>query len=184
MQALLFFALVNAASGLGLERYTVDNLLDELENADGWARAVEFLPEVEFPSVEDDYPAPPGAANSSVGLDSGINPAYEVVTWSTGDTVQAITVDSSGVYWVTALNPEGCFRTDTVTIDIFENPVIELTSGGTACEGEPVDITASVTADTTVAGVGWSTGEAGTTITVTVRATAPAPAPATARMRT
>ena len=103
----------------------------------------------------------------TVDLDSGINPTYEVVTWSTGDSVQAITVDSSGVYWVTALNPEGCFRTDTVTIDIFDNPVIELTSGGTACEGEPVDITATVTADTTVAGVGWSTGEAGTTITVT-----------------
>ena len=103
----------------------------------------------------------------TVNLNCGINPNAEEIIWSTGDSVQTITVDSSGVYWVTALNPQGCTRTDTVTIDIFENPQITLQSGSAACEGQPVEITANVTADTTVAGVGWSTGEAGTTITVT-----------------
>ena len=100
-------------------------------------------------------------------LNCGINPNLEDITWSTGDSVQTIVVDSSGVYWVTALHPQGCTRTDTVTIDVFENPEISLEAGSAACEGQPVDLIASVTADTTVAGVGWSTGEAGTTITVT-----------------
>ena len=92
----------------------------------------------------------------------------EDITWSTGDSVQTITVDTSGVYWVTALNPQGCVRTDTVTIDIFDNPVITLQAGTAACLGQPVDLVATnVDSDTTVAGIGWSSGEAGTTITVT-----------------
>ena len=32
------------------------------------------------------------------------------------------------------VQPAGCVRTDTVTIDIFDNPVIALQAGGTACE--------------------------------------------------
>lgn len=103
----------------------------------------------------------------TVDLNCGINPNAEDIEWSTGDSIQTITVDTSGVYWVTASNPAGCVRTDTVTIDIFDNPVIALQAGSAACEGQPVELTANVTADTTVAGVGWSTGEAGTTITVT-----------------
>jgi gliding motility-associated-like protein len=103
----------------------------------------------------------------TVDLNCGINPNVEDIEWSTGDSIQTITVDTSGVYWVTASNPAGCVRTDTVTIDIFDNPVIALQAGSAACEGQPVELTANVTADTTVAGVGWSTGEGGTTITVT-----------------
>jgi len=102
----------------------------------------------------------------TVDLNCGINPNAEDIEWSTGDSIQTITVDTSGVYWVTASNPAGCVRSDTVTIDIFDNPVIALQAGSAACEGQPVELTANVTADTTVAGVGWSTGEAGTTITV------------------
>ena len=86
--------------------------------------------------------------------------------WSTGDTIASIVADTTGTYWVTAVNPQGCERTDTVDIRIVDNPVIALTTGGAACEGQPVSLTATVTSDTTVAGVGWSTGEAGSAITV------------------
>ena len=57
----------------------------------------------------------------TVNLNCGINPNAEDIEWSTGDSIQTITVDTSGVYWVTAFNPAGCVRTDTVTIDIFDN---------------------------------------------------------------
>lgn len=100
-------------------------------------------------------------------LDSGLDPAVEDIAWSTGDSSSAITVDTSGVYWVTALNPQGCTRTDTVRIDIFTDPVLTLEAGSAACLGQPVDLVATVDSDTTVAGIGWSSGEAGSSITVT-----------------
>lgn len=103
----------------------------------------------------------------TVDLDCGIDPLAEDITWSTGDSVQAIAVDTSGTYWVTVVHPQGCERSDTVRIDIYNNPDISIAAGSAACEGQPVDLTATVTSDTTIAGVGWSTGEAGTTITVT-----------------
>lgn len=99
-------------------------------------------------------------------LDCGLNPAIETITWNTGDSAQSITADTSDVYWVTALNPAGCERTDTVQVWVYSNPVIDVESGGAACEGEPVVLTANVSSDTTVAGVGWSTGEAGNSIVV------------------
>ena len=105
--------------------------------------------------------------DETVTLDSGLDAAIEDITWSTGDSVAAITVDSSGVYWVTALNPQGCTRTDTVQVDIYTDPVLTLEAGTAACLGQPVDLVATVDSDTTVAGIGWSSGEAGTTITVT-----------------
>lgn len=103
----------------------------------------------------------------SAVLDCGLNPAFEEITWSTGDSVQTLVADSSGLFWVTALNSAGCERTDSVSIAIYTNPTIDLLAGDEACEGVPMTITANVTSDTTIAGVGWSTGEAGTTIEVT-----------------
>ena len=100
-------------------------------------------------------------------LDAGVNDAVETVLWSTGDTTASIVADTTDTYWVTAVNPQGCERTDTVNISIYDNPVVDLVSGGAACEGQPVTLTADVVCDTTVAGVGWSTGEAGYAITVT-----------------
>jgi len=103
----------------------------------------------------------------SAVLDCGLNPAFEDIIWSTGDSVSSVIADTSGLFWVTALNSAGCERSDSVTISIYSNPSIELVSGGEACEGEAIVITANVTSDTTTAGVGWSTGEAGSTIEVT-----------------
>lgn len=100
-------------------------------------------------------------------LDCGLDAAVEDIMWSTGDSASAIAADASGTYWVTALNPQGCERTDTVEVLIVENPVLSIAAGSAACEGQPVVLEASVTSDTTIAGVGWSTGEAGSSITVT-----------------
>ena len=100
-------------------------------------------------------------------LDSGMDPALESLLWSTGDTVAAIVADTTGEYWVTAVNPQGCERSDTVQISIFDNPVLVLEADGAACEGQPVTLLATVTSDTIVAGVGWSSGEAGNAIVVT-----------------
>lgn len=103
----------------------------------------------------------------TASLDCGLDAEVETLLWSTGDTVASIVADVTGVYWVTAVNPEGCERSDTVSIGIFDNPVITLDASGAACEGQPVTLTAAVTSDTTIAGVGWSSGEAGYSIVVT-----------------
>ena len=103
----------------------------------------------------------------TASLDCGLDAAAEDLLWSTGDTVSSIVADTTGVYWVTATNPEGCERSDTVSISIFDNPVIVLDADGAACEGQPVTLTATVTGDTTIVGVGWSNGEAGNAIVVT-----------------
>ena len=106
--------------------------------------------------------------DETVTLDSGLDAAIEDITWSTGDSVAAITVDSSGVYWVTALNPQGCARGRTpFRWTSTRIRVLTLEAGTAACPGQPVDLVATVDSDTTVAGIGWSSGEAGTTITVT-----------------
>ena len=103
----------------------------------------------------------------TAALDSGMDPVLESLLWSTGDTVSSIVADTTGVYWVTAVNPQGCERSDTVQISIYDNPVLVLDADGAACEGQPVMLTATVTSDTIVAGVGWSSGEAGNSILVT-----------------
>lgn len=100
-------------------------------------------------------------------LDCALNAAAETILWSTGDSVASIVAEVTGTYWVTATGPQGCERTDTVFISIVDNPVIDLVPGSAACEGQPVMLMANVTSDTTLAGVGWSTGEAGNEITVT-----------------
>ena len=81
--------------------------------------------------------------DETVTLDSGLDAAIEDITWSTGDSVAAITVDSSGVYWVTALNLQGCTRTDTIQVDIYTDPVLTLEAGTAACLGQPVDLLAT-----------------------------------------
>ena len=65
----------------------------------------------------------------TVDLDSGINPAYrghdvEHGRYRSGDHrgLQRCVLGDG-------LQPAGCVRTDTVTIDIFENPVITLQAG-------------------------------------------------------
>ncbi len=100
-------------------------------------------------------------------LDCGLDASVETIAWSTGETGVSIVADTTGTYWVTAENLAGCERSDTVHILIMDNPVISLAAGSAACEGQPMTLTATVTSDTTIAGVGWSTGEAGNEITVT-----------------
>lgn len=104
-------------------------------------------------------------------LDCGLDAAIELISWSTGESSSSIVAESSGTYWVNAVNPQGCERGDTIQVTIVDNPVIALAAGTSACEGQPVVLTATVTTDTTLAGVGWSTGEAGTEITVTASGT-------------
>ncbi len=64
----------------------------------------------------------------SIVLDAGEGHfSYE---WSTGQTLQQITVSEPGDYTITVYNEEGCSTTKTITVKNYEGPVvIDLTTG-------------------------------------------------------
>lgn len=85
-------------------------------------------------------------------------------TWSTGDTTQSITVNSSGQYFVHA-DFGVCSRTSSrVTVTVYPNPEASITASGSLhfCQGDSVVLLAT---DGTF--WMWSTGENTQYITVT-----------------
>ena len=94
---------------------------------------------------------------------------YNAYVWSTGDTIQTITVDSTGSYTVTVTNQFGCEGT-SMAYEVVEspNPEISIDADGptTICNGEEVVLTA--------VGNGpylWNTQDTTQSITVTVEGT-------------
>ena len=91
---------------------------------------------------------------------------FNSYVWSTGETSQFITVDSTGVFTVSVTNSFGCTGTsDTTSVTVFDPPVVDIQANGptTICTGQSVELTAI--------GAGpfvWSTGETTSTITVFV----------------
>ncbi len=56
---------------------------------------------------------------SSLSVDAGAG--YADYDWSTGASVQTITVSNEGSYWVTVTNAEGCVsNTDTVSVSFYD----------------------------------------------------------------
>lgn len=67
-------------------------------------------------------------------LDAGNG--FSDYSWSSGSSAQAITVSTSGTFNVTALTTDGCRSTDTVTVTIHSNPVVNLGPDGHICFGD------------------------------------------------
>ena len=57
-------------------------------------------------------------------LDAGTG--FETYEWSTGVTIQTITVSESGTYSVTVTDENGCSGNDEILVTIHENPVVDL----------------------------------------------------------
>ena len=81
--------------------------------------------------------------------------------WSTGATGNSITVSTPGVYKVNATNSLNCLRTDSVTVVVWDNPIVSVGGASLICQGEVTPLTASG-ANTYV----WNTGEGGSVISV------------------
>lgn len=82
--------------------------------------------------------------------------------WSTGATTSAISVTSTGEYYVTVTNAQGCTNKDTVSITINTIPVADLGSDIASCDRTEI---LSSPASTGVSYL-WSTGQTSPTITV------------------
>ena len=68
----------------------------------------------------------------SVVLNAG--GGFQSYTWNTGDTTQQIVASATGNYWVAALNPNShCLSTDTVAINVYPPPVVNIGPDTTIC---------------------------------------------------
>jgi gliding motility-associated-like protein len=71
-------------------------------------------------------------SGGSVVLNAGSG--FQSYTWNNGDTTQQIVASATGIYSVQALNPNShCFSTDTVAINVYPSPVINLGPDTTIC---------------------------------------------------
>ncbi|MGK0383343.1 MAG: gliding motility-associated-like protein [Bacteroidia bacterium] len=84
--------------------------------------------------------------------------------WSTGETSATISVSESGIYVVTVENQNRCTAIDSISIEFFPTPEVEIEGGDPFCEGDSTLLTAVCES---AAGYTWSTGSTGTSIWVT-----------------
>lgn len=86
--------------------------------------------------------------------------AGSAYVWSNGDTTQMSTVTSSGVYSVMVTDGNGCSNSDSISVTINPNPVVELGSDTSGCT--------SVTISPNMSGTFlWSDNTTGPSLTVT-----------------
>ena len=81
--------------------------------------------------------------------------------WSTGATTNSITVSEPGVYRVNVTNSLNCMRSDSVTVIVLDNPIVNISGPSLICEGSTATLTASGAASYL-----WSTGETGSAVLV------------------
>lgn len=94
-----------------------------------------------------------------------VTDAFSSYQWSNGNIAPAITVQSSGVYFVTVTNSEGCTAVSNavkITVDPVEIPVITTSGDSVFCAGGTVILTASP-----ASAYVWNTGDTAQSITVT-----------------
>lgn len=95
-------------------------------------------------------------------LDAG--PGYDSYFWSTLQTTQSITVQSAGTYWVRVQNG-GCMGSDTIYLNAYEKPNVNLGPDQEQCEGTLIELDAGSGFEHYL----WSTGD--TTQTLVVQTT-------------
>ncbi len=95
-------------------------------------------------------------------LDAG--EGYESYAWSTGETTQTIGVQTPGTYWVEVYNDVDCNNSDTLVLNAYEKPVVDLGSDLEFCEG----VLHEIDAGPGYASYLWSTGDTTQTLVVQV----------------
>lgn len=99
-------------------------------------------------------------SGNSVALDAKI-PGCTYL-WSTGETSQSITVNSSNIYSVLVTDAKGCKGTASVSVKVNPNPLVILGADQQICDGESLEIDAGNTGSTYF----WNTGATSKSITV------------------
>jgi photosystem II stability/assembly factor-like uncharacterized protein len=91
----------------------------------------------------------------------GVTPIYSNYLWSTGETESEIEISEDGQYSVTVTNEFSCSTIDTVTLELYSLPVIDLPDSIGLGDQESVILDAGL-----FLSYEWSTGESTQTISV------------------
>ena len=95
-------------------------------------------------------------------LDAG--PGPYLYLWNDGSTSQTYTASATGTYTVTVSTPAGCSAQDDVSINVFDNPIVNLGTDTVVCDGNPVTLDAGNSGSFYL----WSNGDTTQTTIVTV----------------
>lgn len=105
--------------------------------------------------------APPAICEGSQ-VQLQVNPDVFFARWSTGDIGNALTVSDAGVYGVTITDINGCTAADSVALQVFGNPVAQITALPYQCDARITLVAAGAQPTHT-----WSGGVQGDTLRVT-----------------
>jgi len=101
----------------------------------------------------------------SVILTSDNDPGNHTYTWSTGDTLQEITVKSAGTYFVWATNSYGLSRkSQEITVIVHDTIDIQLKTANAAGGNANGMAFIEISGGTGNYSISWSNGETGTTV--------------------
>jgi len=75
-------------------------------------------------------------SNQPFILDPGIG--FNSYFWQDGSTDTSFTVNTSGTYWVEVTDINGCSSSDTIQIDLFPNPEVNLGNDTLICSNQPM----------------------------------------------
>ncbi|MFK7925220.1 MAG: GEVED domain-containing protein, partial [Bacteroidia bacterium] len=68
------------------------------------------------------------------------DPSIASYTWNTGDMTAAITVNTTGTYYVDVIDINGCTGTDTINLNILPSPIVDLGQDSlVSCGGVTLD---------------------------------------------
>lgn len=101
-------------------------------------------------------------SNTGLFLDAG--PGFTHYLWSTGDTTQTIITSGTGTYIVSVIDIASCPSSDTIVIQQYPAPVVDLGPDQDMCSTDTITLDAG----TGFTGYNWSTGNTAQTQTVTV----------------
>jgi gliding motility-associated-like protein len=76
----------------------------------------------------------------SLMLDAGSG--FNFYRWSSGELTSKIFVHNTGIYFITATDPQNCRSADTVTITVYNNPIVNLSKDSAICAGSPLQLNA------------------------------------------
>lgn len=107
-------------------------------------------------------------SSDSISINAGIG--YNSYLWSTGSTNQICTFSmANGIgthpVWVKVTNAQNCNDIDTLFLDIYPNPVVELGNDTVICNSNPITLIAGNNVGNSYL---WSTSQTSNSITIPV----------------
>ncbi|MCB9236093.1 MAG: T9SS type A sorting domain-containing protein [Bacteroidia bacterium] len=92
----------------------------------------------------------------SLQLDAGNSGANFL--WSTLETTQSITVSAAGTYWVEVTDGNGCIKRDSLILNLYVNPVVNLGPDTNICDQDTLVLDADATLNYPGATYAWNSG--------------------------